>query len=658
MHLSKESHVLPCLPSQNKPTLRRPFSRRRLSSSSAPSPQEVDDSDRDLYFPAPCSRSISDHSSDAATASSVECKRRPSTSGKLLAPCVQPPQAFHEGDCGLGFPPPCSRSTSNSSSGAASVSDMERRKSEPNPSSGAASVSDMERRKSEPNPRSHSTMPAGLQSLPISSPVTSQPSSRKPSKNSMLLAAGEDASPAALKATKIKLLCDQWFRGFDESGDGIVDRMEFKDAVAKSSVGFSDILFSRLIDEIDVNKDGQIEEEEFIAWVSDANANYTVGVDGWVQKFDLAEVMQPLFQLFGPDMDDKVSFTKFVDRYRILANSVTLSAKAGKKKLQVWLANAEAEFRKVDLNHDGMISFSEFMQWQRELLRGSGIPNSLLSSTVTDLVEALNTIDDMMKLDKCPRTSFTPEVPKCVLQDTMAKIASVSCQLYLPVKDRLVHLESSQSKLRPGDHISEAKWLEPPIGSIACLLRQCAEDNLFISSQKLDLMQVPEKDTRRQLLRIPRNNRRFRRAETPVPAQLMLCCPMLEGYADGVTCWFAWVKRDFNTENEADLYYRFEQSAPTKWQAADIQKADLKQIAVQGGGIIALLKTQELIFTSLSWGKVTLALKASAEIGLVSVEKVQHYLGFVEGTVQSETLVQALFGPSEVVAALSTYAVL
>jgi len=230
-----------------------------------------------------------------------------------------------------------------------------------------------------------------IRSCSRASTMSSQPPSRRrPSKSS----ADEDVSPGALKACRLKFVVDRWFKSFDANGDGLIQRREFQDVMQKTTASDSQPI-SRLVREIDINQDGLIDANEFTAWVSDVSASHTVGLDGWIEEFDLAEVVKPLWaQCFQPDLACSIPYSRFMTVYCILANSVRLSTKAGHKKPQVWLARAADACREIDLNHDGRISFPEFVQWQRWLLQKPGIPNAMLAEALAELTAGLELILD------------------------------------------------------------------------------------------------------------------------------------------------------------------------------------------------------------------------------------------------------------------------
>jgi len=204
----------------------------------------------------------------------------------------------------------------------------------------------------------------------------------------------------------------------------------------------------------------------------------------------------------------------------------------------------------------------------------------------------------------------------------MMKVSNASCQLYLPVKDRLVLTESSL----PTPQDMEAEWQKPPKDYLPRLIHQCASDNIFISNVNLDVIEVPEKDMRQNLLKIPRGNRSFSRMDTPIPAELILCCPLQE--QDGLKSWLAWVKIGTDT-HKVNLYYHID-NASQHWHEFDIPDEALTDIVMQGGGIMALLKTQELMFVSLTWCKMVLALNTSVELGLASAQAVQRLMQLVQ----------------------------
>ena len=225
----------------------------------------------------------------------------------------------------------------------------------------------------------------------------------------------DDTSPASRKATYWRLgsfvlklargqsprrvcvgllrydVIKDWFGCLDTDNSGRIDRDEFKNIAQNLSVAFAwdDHQSALLLQEIDTNSDEKVDLPEFADWLTNVHATMTFSPDGYLQTYDLGDTLQPLYECYDPDRSG-ISKDQFVRTYRIMANALKHTPVAFQKKADSWVRAAEEEYE--NLNESGkeiLIEMDDFIQWQAQLLKHSGIPNSLMPEKVDGLAQAL-----------------------------------------------------------------------------------------------------------------------------------------------------------------------------------------------------------------------------------------------------------------------------
>ena len=177
----------------------------------------------------------------------------------------------------------------------------------------------------------------------------------------------------------------------DTDGSGRIDREEFKNIANNLSAAFAwdDHQSALLLQEIDINSDEQVDLPEFAGWLTNVHATMTFSPEGWLQTYDLGDTLQPLYECYDPDRSG-ISKDQFLRTYRIIANALKHTPVAFQKKADVWVRAAEEEYE--NLNDDGkemLVEIDDFIEWQAQLLKHSGIPNSVLPEKVAGLAQAL-----------------------------------------------------------------------------------------------------------------------------------------------------------------------------------------------------------------------------------------------------------------------------
>ncbi|OLP96983.1 Cyclic nucleotide-gated cation channel alpha-4 [Symbiodinium microadriaticum] len=282
----------------------------------------------------------------------------------------------------------------------------------------------------------------------------------------------DDISPASKKATYWCDVIKDWFGCLDTDGSGRIDREEFKNIAKNLSAAFAwdDHQSALLLQEIDTNSDEQVDLPEFAGWLTNVHATMTFSPEGWLQTYDLGDTLQPLYECYDPDRSG-ISKDQFLRTYRIIANALKHTPVALQKKADVWVRAAEEEYE--NLNDDGkdmLIEIDDFIQWQAQLLKHSGIPNSVLPEKVAGLARALKVIND---LDK--KSTVADDKDEAVLSKSIQKVATLARELYLPCSQQLRKLLEANNHERKEEPCDENyKWENPPDGAVNRLRRDCA----------------------------------------------------------------------------------------------------------------------------------------------------------------------------------------
>ncbi|KAI3756616.1 hypothetical protein L1987_56438 [Smallanthus sonchifolius] len=139
------------------------------------------------------------------------------------------------------------------------------------------------------------------------------------------------------------------FQMFDKNGDGRITKQELNDSLQNMNIFISDTDVVQLIEKIDVNGDGCVDLEEF-------GDLYKTIMDDREDEEDMMEA----FNVFDQNRDGFIS----VEELRSVLES--LGVKQGRKS-----DDCRRMIMKVDVDGDGMVSFSEF----KEMMRSGGFAN-------------------------------------------------------------------------------------------------------------------------------------------------------------------------------------------------------------------------------------------------------------------------------------------
>eukprot|EP00435_Cladocopium_sp_Y103_P002823 s428_g1.t1 len=284
----------------------------------------------------------------------------------------------------------------------------------------------------------------------------------------------QDLSPASKKANGLYMIICDWFQVFDKDQNGWIDKEEFNIVTSHltATLAWDDHQSDLLLQEIDTKHDDLVDVQEFAEWLTNVNATITVGTDGWLQMYDLADTLKPLYDCFDPD-GTGISKDQFLRTYRVIANSLKHTPVPSQEKMDIWVRAAEDEYEALDAQRDMMIDFEDFVQWQVQLLNSGGTPNALMPRKVSDLAEALKVIHDIDE-----QGSWHSGDVSAALTEAVTKVASIARELYLPCKDQLRrHLEDNMHEHQQEDNehaMDDFTWLSPGQDYLDRLRRDCA----------------------------------------------------------------------------------------------------------------------------------------------------------------------------------------
>ncbi|CAJ1398897.1 unnamed protein product [Effrenium voratum] len=349
--------------------------------------------------------------------------------------------------------------------------------------------------------------------------------------NSSSTSAGRDESgvsdgplsPASRKASRQQRVIKKWFETFDSDQNGRVDLEEFKTVTSHlcATMLWDEHQSSLLLQEIDTNGDHLVDLQEFAEWLTNVNATITVGLDGWLEAYDIADTVRPLYECFDP-AGTGISKDQFLRTYRIIANSTKHAPIPDQDKADIWIRGAEEEYEALDARHDVNIDFEDFVRWQAELLKSSATPNSLIPEKVEQLAEVLKVILD---IDTGARGRGLP----AALQESVQKVAQLARELYLPCKDQLRKQLDENLKRTvqdPPPQREDFHWASPGHTALDHLRRECAIDLGVL----LPGVRPREEMTKKDAWRVARRNSHLKnRSSTLVPGEVLMCLPGRRG---------------------------------------------------------------------------------------------------------------------------------
>ncbi|GMH20559.1 hypothetical protein Nepgr_022400 [Nepenthes gracilis] len=156
----------------------------------------------------------------------------------------------------------------------------------------------------------------------------------------------------------------QVFQAFDRNGDGFVTRQELRESLKNMGVFMDEREVEDLVEDLDVNGDGLVDFDEFCDLFESKKAGEEAGKQGFGTEEgggvdgDEEEDLKGAFDVFDGDGDGLITGEELSS---VLSS---LGLKEGKR-----IEDCEEMIRKVDMDGDGMVNFSEF---KKMMMQGNG----------------------------------------------------------------------------------------------------------------------------------------------------------------------------------------------------------------------------------------------------------------------------------------------
>eukprot|EP00747_Dinoflagellata_sp_TGD_P187060 gnl/TRDRNA2_/TRDRNA2_44534_c0_seq1.p1 gnl/TRDRNA2_/TRDRNA2_44534_c0~~gnl/TRDRNA2_/TRDRNA2_44534_c0_seq1.p1 ORF type:complete len:462 (+),score=99.94 gnl/TRDRNA2_/TRDRNA2_44534_c0_seq1:101-1486(+) len=197
------------------------------------------------------------------------------------------------------------------------------------------------------------------------------------------------------KPPEIRQLMKDIFREWDANGDGIISPDELKH-VLKTLGAVTDSELEQLFVVIDSNHNGSIEYNEFIDWLTTPGSKCQL-VKGQVEIFNLEEALKPLFDVYDSKRTGKIDKDEFREAYGIVTGALELKSQQEDTKNSGRRTFHEADevFVAADTGRTGYISFSEFVEWQRQNIKESELSGPQLTEHFKKLAEVVQSVFQM-----------------------------------------------------------------------------------------------------------------------------------------------------------------------------------------------------------------------------------------------------------------------
>eukprot|EP00747_Dinoflagellata_sp_TGD_P162854 gnl/TRDRNA2_/TRDRNA2_180937_c0_seq1.p1 gnl/TRDRNA2_/TRDRNA2_180937_c0~~gnl/TRDRNA2_/TRDRNA2_180937_c0_seq1.p1 ORF type:complete len:447 (+),score=114.46 gnl/TRDRNA2_/TRDRNA2_180937_c0_seq1:92-1432(+) len=215
------------------------------------------------------------------------------------------------------------------------------------------------------------------------------------------------------------------FKEWDSNGDGIISQEEMMKVMKALGSKFSQAQFDQIFAAVDANKNGKVEYEEFINWLTGTGSEVHV-VNNKAELFDFDAALRPLFKVYDKKNTGHIDLEEFQEAYGIVTGALKLDAETKGRKLE--FACADSTFHKADVGKSGYLTFEEFVNWQKGNISGSGLNNTEVAQLFTHLAEIVQHVFDLSEAHGKHTAPSDHHLP--VLLDHLENIAGTAAKLF------------------------------------------------------------------------------------------------------------------------------------------------------------------------------------------------------------------------------------
>lgn len=410
------------------------------------------------------------------------------------------------------------------------------------------------------------------------------------------------------------------FRTWDADSSGKIDRGELAQLLRKVCISQYDI--DGILHVVDVDSDGKIDYEEFVRWVSNPSEPVPKFTDdGWIAQFDLPSALTPLFKCIDRNGDHMISAAEFADSYQILASCLKMHPDC--TDLEGWTREPDDLMRLIDKDHDTLLSFDEFLEWQIELIRSSRIPTFQLPRLFEELAHSLDVIldiDEAVQKNK-PR----PPGTFVALESNVRKTSFTATRLY-GSSSASPPSASPPTELAPFGRY----WAVPPsVNDIRSLVQLCAKKHGIM----LPMCQTKDEITDK----MQRSNRfsvGVHRKFSMAVGRIMFCIPACR--TTNPQQWFAQVVKARLGGSERSFFYRFTHGRG--WQLLKDKEQEQFHAALAdlpaGFRLLALLQGHAYMANTIQWEVVLEALDRAVQLSILDTMAPKLYEAYIHKLVR------------------------
>eukprot|EP00930_Biecheleria_cincta_P037091 TRINITY_DN25432_c1_g1_i1.p1 TRINITY_DN25432_c1_g1~~TRINITY_DN25432_c1_g1_i1.p1 ORF type:complete len:491 (-),score=78.55 TRINITY_DN25432_c1_g1_i1:80-1552(-) len=386
------------------------------------------------------------------------------------------------------------------------------------------------------------------------------------------------------------------FRTWDRDSSGTIERQELVELLHK--VDISECEINEVLRVVDVNRDGKINYEEFVQWVSNPRASVpTLGTDGWFSKFDFSSALVPLFKCFDRNGDSAISAAEFVESYQILVSCLKMHPDC--TDADGWARDPNDLLSLIDGNHDSQISFDEFLEWQVDLVRHSRIPTFQLPRLFEELARSLDVILDID--EKVQQNKPRPPGTFAALESSV-KRTSITAQ-------RLYGIPSASTCQKS----FSTYWASAPSATdVRNLVQLCAKKHGIMLPMCQTQEELMDKGHRLNAFSVA-----ARRQITMAVGRIMLCIP--DCTSTTAQQWFVQVVKTRQQGAERSFFYRFTDAGV--WQLLVDQDQEQFHAALAdlpvAFRLLSLLQGHAYMAPTMHWQVVLEALDRAVKLAIL-----------------------------------------